>query len=227
MENSEFLLVGFSGLAGAGKDTAASAFIKNYVLRDGRPVHRYSFAEPLKNGVATMLSAFGITRMNIEDRDLKERQIEGLTFSPRQMLQQVGTEAGRTLDPDLWVKIAEQVRSTAVGRNWAAMVLTDVRFENEAAWIRANGGKVIHIERDAVKPKLSLWRRLLVGIGLGRLVMHVTELGVKHQRGDIVIKNNTDIQDLDDWVEDLAEDLHDYGYLTTGLSPHATMYEVE
>ncbi len=160
-------LIGLTGKAGCGKDTAAAALTE---------YRRESFAGPLKS----MLCAAGIlTRAQIEDRELKEKTLDWCDRSPRQLMQTLGTEWGRAQDPDFWVKLAERnLRDEPT-------VFTDVRFENEADFIRRNGGLVIHIQRGEVSPVSA----------------HVSECGVRYNDDcDAWIINNGAIADLQSHV---------------------------
>lgn len=74
------------------------------------------------------------------DDCLRQRRI-----TPRYVLQTLGTEWGRTIDKDIWVKTA--LRRAAALKDGDAVLITDVRFINEARAIVAGGGQVWRIER--------------------------------------------------------------------------------
>ena len=61
------------------------------------------------------------------------------------------------------------------------VVITDVRFPNEAAAIRASGGQVIHISRDNTKVGLS---------------GHESEQTLPIMKGDAVIDNSGTLEEL-------------------------------
>jgi len=66
----------------------------------------------------------------------------------RRVLQLMGTEVGRHVDNDMWVKIALW-KSDLVRKQGAKMVLWgDVRFDNEFLAIKRAGGKVVRLTRD-------------------------------------------------------------------------------
>lgn len=135
------LLIGLHGLARTGKDTAAAYLAAHYALLS------YAFADPLKAALANM---FSLTGAHIEG-DLKELPLPAIGKSPRQLMQLLGTEWGRNLVHDqLWLLLAEQHIANQLERDqtrYSGIVIRDVRFENEAQWIRSHGGYVVHILR--------------------------------------------------------------------------------
>lgn len=65
----------------------------------------------------------------------------------RQLMQRLGTEAGRNLlGENFWV---DQFFATHLVNN---LIITDVRFPNEAEAIKARGGIIVRIERDGYEP---------------------------------------------------------------------------
>jgi hypothetical protein len=145
-------IIGFTGLAGSGKSTAADRLITAHGWQ------RVRFSGPLK----AMLAALGLTDAEIEG-DRKEVPCELLCGrTPRHAMITIGTEWGRDLiGPDLWVRAWR----AAVDRMPAGVpvVVEDVRFENEAAAVRAAGGVVVRVVRP----------------GTGQIAAgHVSEAGV-------------------------------------------------
>lgn len=124
-------LIGFCGIAGSGKSTAAGHLVAAHGFR------RVRFAGPLK----AMLAALGCSPEEIDGaaKELPCDLLGGRT--PRQAMQTLGTEWGRQLvAPDLWT------RAWARAANGLPLVVADdVRFPNEAEAIRARGGIVIEI----------------------------------------------------------------------------------
>ena len=139
VRSSKPRLIGFHGPAGCGKDLAAS------MIPGAR---RVGFADPLYRGLASML---GVSEELLRDRNRKECRLGSmLDASPRRLLQTLGTEWGRQLiDPDLWLKLA-RARWRELREECGCVVITDVRFANEAAAIRADGGEVWLVYRPNV-----------------------------------------------------------------------------
>lgn len=104
---------------------------------------RTSFAYPLKEAL-TNLCLFTNEQLNTELRDVKD---DRWSKTPRDMMQFVGTELLRDiLDRDIFIKnMAERTR------DYQFLIIGDVRFENEAKWIQAQGGMVWLIS-DACPP---------------------------------------------------------------------------
>ena len=166
VETGEPMLIGISGKAQSGKDTLGKFLCDEY-----RCVHYY-FAKPLKEGAKHM---FNLSDEQIEN---KEQAIEPWGISPRKIYQLLGTEVGRGIDPNVWVKNAEMFVKQHAG---FTVVITDVRFDNEALWIHNRGGVVINIVRDQADIKEN---------------KHSSEGGLKPDNIDFTIYNNGTIEDM-------------------------------
>lgn len=160
------LLIGLAGRARTGKTTAA-----NHLENDHR-FQSYAFADPLREGLMTM---FNLCPYDFEGAQ-KEKSIEWLDRSPRELMQSLGTEWGRNLvHPELWLLLAEQnleflgeIHEAATG-----FVISDLRFENEAQFVRDRGGVVIHLYRPSA-PEVNA---------------HVSEDGIRCLEQDLMLAN--------------------------------------
>ena len=163
-------LIGVTGKARAGKDTIGLYLSVEHRFR------RESFAAPLKHGIQIM---FGLGDEHVNG-EFKEDVIPWLGRSPRYLMQTLGTEWGREIvDQDVWLKIAQQ-KWIACQEADVDMVVTDVRFENEAAWIREEGD-LIHVMRRKTQ----------------QVEAHSSEAGCVKVPGDFVILNDRSIEDLE------------------------------
>lgn len=169
---SKHILIGLTGKAGAGKNAVGD------YLHSEHDFECMAYADPIKNAISAILDA---PREALEDREVKEKEIEWLGKSPRQLMQLLGTEWGRGLvHPDVWLLIANsRIKHLRNMANTTRIVVTDVRFENEAESIREQGGHIVHILREA--PSIAA---------------HKSEAGVRMQSGDYVIYNERDLQHL-------------------------------
>jgi hypothetical protein len=164
--SSKLNLIGIAAPAQSGKSTVAAYLMKSLGYEED------SFADPMRNFVCTIL---GIDRATLE-RD-KEVVVPWVGKSPRQMLQTLGTEWGRQMvDTDLWLNSC--LRRTE-GRR---VVISDVRFDNEAQAIRDNGGTLIHLSRPD---------------GRRTVADHISEAGVKWKKGDVRLINDSTLENLE------------------------------
>lgn len=130
-------LIGLIGRARVGKDTVAE------YLCDYHNFDQYTFADPVKD----MLEVVFGNRFREGDR---ESPIDWLGKSPRHLMQTLGTEWGRTcVHPELWTLLAEHRVKDAIKHDYN-LVISDVRFHNEADMILRHGGELWHIERDGI-----------------------------------------------------------------------------
>jgi len=162
-------LIGIAGKARSGKNTMANFIQAEY------GGYQYSFAGPLRR----MLKAgFGIDMdNNAYWQDNKETVIPAFGKSPRQMMQTLGTEWGRNLvNRGIWLILAQQ----ELFNRGPGMIVTDVRFEDEAEWIRNHRGVVIHIDRP----------------NAAQVSTHNSENGVLVGPGDIQVHNAGALEDL-------------------------------
>lgn len=117
---------------------------------------RVGFADSIKEAVSVI---YNIPLPALSDSKLKEEVISYLGKSPRTILQEVGTKL-RELDPDIWVKSAlgkggkkfiEAHREAKISRfdeiQPRGLVISDVRYKNEAEHLKSIGGILIRIER--------------------------------------------------------------------------------
>jgi hypothetical protein len=134
-------LIGLVGRRGVGKDTAGDYLVARHGFR------KRAFARPIKEACALL---FQIDPLAFEDRVLKETPMK-YGLSPRQMAQVVGTDLFRNhVSPTFWLDYFEDWYKA---HRDEAVVVTDVRFQNEVDLIKALGGEVWHIKRQSSLPR--------------------------------------------------------------------------
>lgn len=163
-------VIGLMGLKGRGKDTLAG-----YLTAHG--FTRVAFADAL---YAEVSDAFGVSVEMLGERSTKETPLEALALrhcrdtafrdlligglenvafsmdeplSPRTVLQLWGTEYRRVAckQDTYWLDIVAGVIQADEG---SAFVITDVRFPNEFAFVKAIGGTMVRVRRphlDAIE----------------------------------------------------------------------------
>lgn len=134
------LLIGLCGRAGAGKTTVGC------YLENEHAFTQIAFADPIVGMISALFEEADIPDSWMMDRALKERPT-ALGFSYRQLAQTLGTEWGRALSPDFWTRVAS-AKLHAARHQGSAVVVSDVRFPNEAAWLRRHGGILVRVERQ-------------------------------------------------------------------------------
>lgn len=144
-------IVGLTGPAGSGKDTVRT------MLEEDHGYSGLSFADPMRSMLGSLLAYVGADPMYMSERALKEIAIPQIGASYRELAQTLGTEWGRGILPDLWVRMAEARMNVLrqAHRNSPdplRVVISDVRFLNEANWIRDMGGEIWRIDRPGLAP---------------------------------------------------------------------------
>ena len=170
------MIIGLAGKARAGKTTAANYITIKY------DIHEYAFADPLKTAAVEL---FGITRQMAYGYEYDREQIvNGWGISVREMLQKLGTECMRmNFGDDFWTKRAE----IAVSK-YTHLIISDVRFDNEARWIKNKGGIVINITRASIDIDSN----------------HVSESGITEQHYDI--ENSGNIRNMFNKIDSILSE---------------------
>ena len=167
-------VIGFAGKARSGKDTAGKYMVDNYDFK------HYYFSKPLKEATKIM---FGLTDEQIKN---KEKPAEPWGRSPRELYQRLGTDIARSIDVNVWVKGADIFVRDNPGRS---VVITDVRFSNEAFWIRSHGGLVVFLQSETR--------------GIYENGEHSSENGLTSEDVDIYLENDGTINALYEKLEGL------------------------
>lgn len=193
-------IIGLTGAAGSGKDTACG-FALEWCEDRGLTAERLAFADPLKISAA---ACFGVPpsdalafcnwlkqpgvfveamRLEGSAGDLPSAEgsnIKGKRVSGRQFLQFYGTEAHRDVfDREFWVNVTEEKLNVRAG-NLDVVFLTDPRFPNESAMIHKHDGEVWKIERP----------------NAAAIEAHSSEAGLPEDDLDLRVNNVGSLEDL-------------------------------
>jgi len=141
------ILLGITGLAGAGKDAISDILVEDY----GFEILRFSEAlkEEILRRMPRTLQAihylhwgYGATPAGLRDLIYRTKPV-----GVRELLQEYGTEVRRQDDEDYWVRKWTARLAEAGPR----IVCPDMRFPNEYAAIRARGGYTLRVLRPGTQ----------------------------------------------------------------------------
>jgi hypothetical protein len=142
---------------------------------------RESFAAPIRTAACAL---FGIDLEEL-DQTKHEARAELGGKSLRDFMQLMGTEFGRNMiDPGMWL----QCLQTRI-QNHKKVIITDVRFPNEADFVHTLGGIVIEIQRPSIQ----------------RTDSHASETPLPREVIDFIIQNDSTVDVLQKRVRELVK----------------------
>lgn len=179
------MIIGISGKAGSGKDTAAKMLEVLYAnpdisykdfadkrYKNFADIQIVHFADSLKE-TAQVLFRIGEWETNTQEG--KKTTINWIGKTVRELLQGIGQGLRDAIDFDLWVKIL-----FANTEDWSNYIIADVRYPNEVKAIKERNGILLRIDRK--------------GAGAGN---HSSETALDdYKEWDVHIENNGSIEDL-------------------------------
>lgn len=181
------MMIGLSGYARSGKDTVGKLLVERHGYT------RVAFADPMRKmalAIDPIIDHYGSYGSNVRPVRLSEA-VDSVGWDRaksvpevRRFLQRLGTEAGREIfGSDFWIDIALKGYTQADN-----LVLTDVRFRNEADAIKKNDGVVVRILRPGIEPPNS----------------HASERDLDGWAFDYLLKNEGSLEDLERWADHLV-----------------------
>jgi hypothetical protein len=126
-----FTLLGLTGPAGVGKDTAAG------ILAANLGYSTMAFADPIRIAAARYYGC------SLADLELENWACD----RGRRLLQVIGAH-GRAMYPDLYIDGVRFRLGEERAKGVPGVVVSDVHFPNEATFVRGAGGTLIHLQRD-------------------------------------------------------------------------------
>lgn len=137
-------VIGLAGPAGCGKSTVGTLLAQHHAFV------AIAFADPIRDALRAI---FGISTQQFSDPIEKERVIPEIGKSPRQLMRSLGDWGRDQVSRDTWVQLTKTRAFREFQSTFYAdgVVITDVRYENEARMIRENGGRIWHIHRPEVQ----------------------------------------------------------------------------
>lgn len=173
------VLIGLMGRKGAGKDTAAEVLLE-------QDFRRVAFADPLKEALLEVdplipANLRGAPPLRLSDlvRCYGWDTSKNAYPEVRRLLQTYGVAIRDVVDSEAWVRIAEQKIADAHA-DGVSVVVTDVRFPNEAHLIRRLTGDLVRIDRPTVAADDE----------------HVSETALDAYSPDYTVRNDGTVSDL-------------------------------
>jgi hypothetical protein len=157
------VIVGLVGKKSSGKDTAGAFLV------DDHGFIRHSFADALKQSAAALFDVPVETWDELKNNEAAHVTLHGpgisnsgvvpwAALTVREFLQRYGTEAHRDVfGGDFWVKVARAAMLKTLMQGGddpmhaPSIVVTDVRFPEEAQTIRDLGGMIVRVVRPEVE----------------------------------------------------------------------------
>ena len=181
------ILIGIAGLKGSGKNTVCDIIKK----LDNRFVD-VAFADPVKAGVRAMFGTVNDTNPPFKFVDYpKEKKHSFLGFSLRDAYEGIGHHFGRTLlNKDVWIKL---IHERIDFKDF--VIITDVRYINEAQFINQEYGFVINVLKKKDSWFTKLKRNVLPKLFDG------PEYGIPDNLAKYTIVNDASLYDLEQKVK--------------------------
>lgn len=176
------LLIGVAGFARAGKSSIAK------VLESECGFIEHSFASAIRRFTTQLCTEINPEFDLERDKTTPQPALSGRT--PRAFMQLLGTEFGRSIvHPKFWVNHTMMKVQRARDAGFP-VVISDVRFKDEADAIREAGGIVLWVHRP--------------GIEAGE---HASEQGLPAHLVDLMLHNDSTLQQLRKGVKAVHHDL--------------------
>lgn len=201
------MIIGLVGKAGAGKNLCAS-IIQYLIWKDGvekninNSIH-YSIEDFIKNkelgyrlskwkvvGFADKLKDIisiitGCKRSNLDDQKFKSTPLKNWNYTPRELLQCIGTGLFRNqFNKNVWVNAL--MNDYDISKNW---LISDVRFPNELEAIKDKGGITIRVSRN--------------NKAYFNITQHESETALDTDYFNYTIENNKTVDDLVNKVKEI------------------------
>lgn len=182
------MIIAFGYKRESGKDTAAKMAVE-YLRKSFVSSRRDSFARSLKEACKVI---FNWTDEHVYGR-LKSEVDDFWGFSPARALQLVGTECFRNnFCGDFWVRTIER-RYLRYSPDVITLI-SDLRFSNEAEFVRRYGGYLVKVQRPVSRSSD------------GRSDDHVSEVALDSwDDWDAIIDNDSTLEDLRHTVESVID----------------------
>jgi hypothetical protein len=179
-ENMAKILIGVTGKKGHGKDSVAEIACSDFGF------HRIALADKLKEIAGDL---FDLSTHQLYGPLLAKETVDPRwNKSPREILQHLGTEGCRAIHDEVWLRYAMRAIEESPHERW---VIPDVRFPNEASFVRSHGGVI--------------WKVIRPGFKTGQAESHASETEIDKIDPDLILNNDKDLKNLEDLIKSVCE----------------------
>jgi dephospho-CoA kinase len=198
--------VALTGKMHSGKTTISDVMVEELGFT------RLAFADPVKDisVKATNAILYEIHRMlgSGYPWDLMTRErMDASKQMHRLLLQHVGAYGRNSIDEDVWVRIMETQNFPTMVTPPKRIVVDDLRYLNEADYLKAKDFKIYRVQRDEKERVKSIeaayeqtWGQKPTKKELKKITNHESETEVDMISWDEVVWNDTDAEGLRAWA---------------------------
>ncbi len=139
-------IIAFTGEIGNGKSTAAERLSSFYLPAE---VRELGFADPLKRACLAVFGGelknyYGTQAEKAEPTKFWEEALGPNYSTYRKIMQTFGTEVMRNhVDKNIWIHSMGRSLERAREEGKELVIITDLRYDNEATFVRQQGGAII------------------------------------------------------------------------------------
>lgn len=185
--------IGIIGRARSGKDTAGRYFV------DGHGYRRLAFADALKEAAlkvdpivddGNVGYSFIAMRLSEAVGGYGWEEAKDKLPEVRRFLQELGASM-RAVDPEVWIRPV-LARAIEINDTGVPVIITDVRYRNEAASLVRAGFHLIHIDRPGI-PQLD----------------HESERDLGPEDARYLVRNDGDVARLGEQLERVWDEIYE------------------
>ena len=176
------MIIAITGRKFSGKDTSVSVI--RSIIKDEARIYHLTFAKPIKQA---SMALFNLTEQDLNDPIAKEMRLSGQEWSPREIMQKLGTAVRETFGQDFFINHVLSLINSITNNDDKIIIVSDVRYDREAQFLKDKGAIVVKIKRDKYESGTDT---------------HTSESGIDPKYVDFVIENNGTIEELKEkWKE--------------------------
>ena len=176
------MIIGLTGFARSGKDSVAKVLVDQYGFT------RVAFADKIRELLYEINPIVNDSNFTIQGvvNEYGWEDAKVLFPEVRRLLQDLGVGARSLFGDTFWINQA----IGAIGVGQPNVVITDVRFKNEADTLKANGAELWRVKRSGI-------------VAYNR---HISETDMDGYNVDQVFVNNGSLEDLETLVKTKMKD---------------------